>query len=340
VTHNPLYRIAALFGLVLTVAACQTTSPAAPATPTPATKDKLVVGYVALNATQLPSWVAKERGIFDKNGLDVELQYVQGGSSPTSALLAGQMQVLVAAEQPLQASLQGGGLVYIAAPTSTIFFALYTTPDITDAASLKGKRIGITQAGSATDTAARLALRSLNLDPGKDVSLLNIGSAPNILAALQNGALDGGMLSSPTNIQARNLGMRELVNVAKLDDPFPSGWAATSKSYVADHRDTVRRYVQSIAEAVAFEIRSPDETRAILAKYVNIDDPAVAREAYDEVVPYLKKDPIPDTKAVQGALDELSAATPEAKTADPASFVDQSFAQDLQSSGFIDGLYK
>jgi ABC-type nitrate/sulfonate/bicarbonate transport system substrate-binding protein len=102
----------------------------------------------------------------------------------------------------------------------------------------------------------------------------------------------------------------------------------------------VRRYVQSIAEAVAFEIRSPEETRAILATYVKIDDPAVSREAYEEVVPYLKKNPIPDTKAVQGALDELSAATPEAKTADPAAFVDQSFTQDLQSSGFIDGLYK
>jgi NitT/TauT family transport system substrate-binding protein len=295
---------------------------------------------VALNATQLPSWVAKERGIFDKNGLDVELQYIQSGSSPTAALVSGQIQVLVAAEQVIQASLQGGDLVYIAAPTSTIFFALYTTPDIADAAGLKGKRIGITQTGTATETAAKMALRSLNLEPARDVTLINIGSAPNILAALQNGALDGGVLSSPTTIQARKSGLRELVNVAKLDDPFPSGWAATSRKYLADHRDAIRRYVQSIAEAVAFEIRNPAETRTILAKYVDIDDPAIAAESYDEVVPYLKKNPVPDTKAVKGALDELSAATPSARTADPASFVDQSFTQELQASGFIDGLYR
>jgi ABC-type nitrate/sulfonate/bicarbonate transport system substrate-binding protein len=336
-----LARLSAPFWLVLVLAACQASPSRAPATPTPAaTREKLVVGYVALNATQLPSWVAKDRGIFDKNGLDVELQYVQSGSSPVAALLAGQLHVLVAGEQALQATLQGGDLLYIAAPTSTIFFALYTTPDITDAASLKGKRIGITQIGSATHTAAKMALRSLGLAADKDVTLLNIGSAPNILAALQNGAIDGGMLSSPTSIQARNLGLRELVNVAKLDDPFPSGWAAASRSYLANHRDAIRRYVQSIAEAVAFEIRNPEETQSILAKYVSIENPAVAKEAYDEVVPYLKKNPIPETKAIKGALDELSGANPNATTADPATFVDQSFAQELQASGFIDGLYR
>ncbi len=334
-------RLSALVVLVLALAGCQAGSSSAPATPSPSvSKDKLVVGYLALNATQLPAWVAKERGIFDKNGLDVELQYIQGGSSPTAALLAGQVQVLVAAEQVLQASLQGGDLQYIAAPTSTIFFALYTTPDITDAASLKGKKIGITQVGSATHTAAKMALRSLNLDPDKDVTLLNIGSAPNILAALQNSAVDGGILSSPTNILARKAGLRELVNVAKLDDPFPSAWAATSRSYITAHRDAIRRYVQSIAEAVAFEIRSPEETQGILAKYVNIDDPAVAKESYDEVVPYLNKNPTPDTKAVKAALDGLSADNPSASGADPATFVDLSFTQELQASGFIDGLYK
>src|SRR5947207_8738869 len=126
--------------LTLLLAACQgnnqpaATSSSGGANSAPAKSsggtEKLVVGYVALNATQLPSWVAKEQGIFAKNGLDVDLQYIPSGSSPTAALLSGQMQVLVAAEQPIQATLNGGDLVYIAAPTSTIFFSLYTKPDI------------------------------------------------------------------------------------------------------------------------------------------------------------------------------------------------------------------
>src|SRR5439155_24363488 len=102
-------------------------------------------------------------------------------------------------------------------------------PDIADAAGLKGKKVGITGVGAATETAARMALRSLHMDPVADVTMANLGTAQNILAALQSGAVDAGVLSSPTNLQARAPGMRELVNVAKLDNPFPSAWAAASR---------------------------------------------------------------------------------------------------------------
>jgi ABC-type nitrate/sulfonate/bicarbonate transport system substrate-binding protein len=72
---------------------------------------KLVLGYVALNATQVPAWVAKDEGIFDRNGLDVDLRYLPTNTSPTAAVLSGEVQVLVAAEQPIQADLSGADLV-------------------------------------------------------------------------------------------------------------------------------------------------------------------------------------------------------------------------------------
>ena len=337
-----LPRVVVWLLLSLVLAACQSSSSA----PTPASsggggenKDKLTVAYIALNATQMPSWVAKEQGIFDKNGLDVDLQYISSGQSPTAALISGQAQVMVLGEQAIQADIQGADIVYVAAPTSTIFFSLYTRPDITNAEQLRGKKLGITQAGSSSDTASKMALRSLGLEPGKDVSVLNLGSAPNILAALQSGGVDAGMMSSPTNLQARAAGFRELVNVAKLDDPFPSGWAATTRKYLAEHEDVIRRYVRSIAEAVAFEINNPEPSKQILAKYVQISDPNIASESFQEVVPYLKKNPAPDAKAVKAGLDELANSAPQAASADPASFIDTRFTDELESSGFIKSLY-
>jgi NitT/TauT family transport system substrate-binding protein len=329
--------VACLAGLAALVSACQ---PAA--APPPTTQDapqKLVVGYVALNATQLPAWVAKEQGIFEKNGIDVDLQYLPTSTSPTAAVLAGEIQVTIAAEQPIQASLNGADLVYIAAPTSTIFFALYTRPEISDAAALKGRKIGITGVGAATETAAKMALRSLHLDPAADVTMINLGSAQNILAALQSGAVDGGVLSSPTNLQARALGMRELVNVAKLNNPFPSAWAAASRKYISDHPDAIHRFVKSMAEAIAFELNNPEATQQVLARYIKIDDPAIARAAYEEVAPYLKKNPAPDPQAVRTALTELSSSMAQAQSADPASFIDSRFADELDASGFIKSLY-
>ena len=300
---------------------------------------KLVVGYVALNATQMPAWVAKDEGIFDRNGLDVDLRYLPTNTSPTAAVLSGEVQVLVAAEQPIQADLSGADLVYVAAPTETIFYSVYTRPEIVDGAGLKGKKIGITGAGAATETAARMALRNLRLDPERDITLSSMGTAQNILAGLQNGAIDAGVLSTPTTLQAQSLGMRELVNVARLNDPFPSAWSAASRAYVAAHQDTFARYVKSIAQAVAAEVADPNQTQQILGKYIQITDPAIVRASYAEVVPYLRHNVRPDVQAVRTALDELAASVPQAASADPASFIDSSFADQLESSGLIRELY-
>jgi len=169
---------------------------------------------------------------------------------------------------------------------------------------------------------------------------LNVGSAPNILAALQNGSIDAGVLSSPTDLQARAAGMRLMVDVAKVGDPFPSGWAAASKQYTTNHQATIQAYVDCIAEAVAFEIQNPEQTQQILSMYTKTDDPGISKEAYEQVVPYLNKNPKPDPKAVQTALEELSATVPQAKSATPAQFIDSTFTDQLESSGFIKSLYR
>jgi NitT/TauT family transport system substrate-binding protein len=290
---------------------------------------KLVVGYVALNATQVPAWVAKDEGIFEKNGLDVDLRYLPINSSPIAGVLSGEVQILVAAEQPIQATLNGADLVYVAAPFTTIFYSLYSRPEIADAAGLKGKTLGITGPGAATDTAARMALRTLQLDPNRDVTMTSLQTAQNILAGLQSGGIDAGMLSTPTSLQAQALGMHELVNVAQLNQPFPSAWAAASRQYITAHPDAIRRYVKSIVEAIAFEIDSPTPTQQVLARYIQIDDPAIVRASYEEVLPYIKRNPAPDPQAVKAALDGLSGTMPQAASADPASFIDARFTDEL-----------
>jgi len=244
-------------------------------------------------------------------------------------VLSGEVQVLVAAEQPIQATLNGADLVYVVAPFSTIFYSLYTRPEIVDASGLKGKTLGITGPGAATDTAARMALRNLQLDPSRDVTMTSLQTAQNILAALQTGGIDAGMLSNPTTLQAQALGMRELVNVAHLNQPFPSAWAAASRKYITAHPDTIRRYVKSIVEAIAFELDNPAPTQQVLAKYIQIDDADIARASYEEVLPYLKRNPAPDAQAVRAALDGLSGTMPQAASADPASFIDSRFTNEL-----------
>jgi NitT/TauT family transport system substrate-binding protein len=284
--------------------------------------------------------VAKEKGFFDQNGLDVELISIANGQLGTAAILASQVQFLQIAIEPIQVDLTGGAdLVYIVAPQTVLTFKIFAAPTLTDAQQLKGGRVGITAIGSVTLTAAKMGLRSLGLDPEKDVQLVALNSIPNVLVGLKTGAVHAGVLSSPTTIQAREAGMRELVDVSKLGK-FLTAWQATTRKYADANPDVIRRYTKSVLQAIAFEIQEPVETQRILGQYLKITDQAQLKEGYDELVPILRRVPTPDLETIKNVLDEFASSVPQAKGADPAQFIDSRWVQELEASGFIASLYK
>ncbi len=321
--------------LVLVVACGPGAAPAATQRPLTA----ISVGYASVSATQGVAWVAKERGIFQKHGLDVTLQSIAGGSSPTSALLSGQIQALQISVEAISASLEGADIVYVAAPVSAPLFWFVTTPDIPDAAQLKGKKVAMTTVGSATYFADVISLRKLGLDPAKDVSLTSVNNVPAILAAMQSGQVHAGALSMPTYSRAKKLGMKTLLNVADLGFRYPSSWLAVRKSYADSHPEEVKALVESIAEGIAFELQQPADTMRIFGQYTQTTDADLLKETYDTLVPYLNRVPTPKAEQAAAALELLADTTPKAKGADPSKFVDTRFVDELQKSGFIDKLY-
>ncbi len=336
---RPVVLFFVLLGSLL-ASACGGTSPGASPTESPRKLTAMTVGYAAVSATQASAWVAKEKRIFDKNGLDVTLTSIPGGSSPTSALISGQIQALQISVEAISASLEGADLVYVAAPVSTPLFWFVSVPSITDASQLRGKKIAATGLGTASYFAAVIALQHFGLDPAKDVSFVTSNSVPNMFTALQTGGVQAAALSMPTYTQAKKAGMRLLANVADLGVHYPSSWLAVKKSYLSGHRDEVAALVRSITEAIAFELQQPQETMQIIGKYSQIRDPDLLTETYQTLVPYLNKVPRPEADTISQALKLMAPQTPKASTADAKQFVDPSFVEKLQKEGFIDKLYK
>lgn len=338
--------MAATLGLLLLVA-CVPASPAAAPTsattlaptsvPVPAAAaaaDHLSIAYAAISAAHLPMWVAKEEGFFDQNGLSVEMSSIAGGSSPTAALLSGQIQFLQISVEAMQAALNGADLVYIVAPSEVVNFSMFSIPAIKSGADLKGKKIGVTGVGTATYTAAKLALKSFGLS-ANDVQFVSVNSVPGILAGLQSGAVDAGVISVPTTLQARKAGLNELVNVADLNIPFPNAWETASRSYLQAHPDIANRFTRAIVQALGFMKKNPSGTQEVLGKYANITDPTVLNESYQSIAKYLLADPTPSLTAVKNALDDLVATVPAAASADPNQFVDTAYVNALKQSGFV-----
>ncbi len=332
-------RLLLLLGTLLATG-CGPAAPAGSSTQPSPTRAVLTVAYASVSATQAAAWVAKDKGIFARNGLDVTLISIAGGSSPTSALLSGNIQALQISVEAISAALEGADIVYVAAPVSSPLFWFVSVPSITDASQLRNKKIAATGIGTASYFAAVIALQHFGLDPGRDVSFVSVGSVPGQLAALESGAVQAAALSLPTYARAKKAGMRTLVNVADLGVRYPSSWLAVKKSYVKAHRSEVAALVKSISEAVAFELQQPEETTQIIGKYSQLTDQQLLAETYQALAPYLNRVPRPEPSQVSQALKLLAAQSAKAATADPAQFVDPSFVDKLVKDGFIDRLYR
>src|ERR1700754_4645464 len=180
---------------------------------------KVTTSYVSDSAGVLPLWLAKEAGIFARNGLDVQAVRVHA-SVGVMALMSGELQfVLASGPVVVDSALRGSNVVYIAGGMSTLDFVLVTRPEIKTAEQLKGGTVGLSAFRGANPAATRFALQKIGLGP-KDVSLLVVGGTSERIASLRLGKIHGTLFSPPQNITAQREGFNALADVAELGLPF------------------------------------------------------------------------------------------------------------------------
>ena len=120
--------------------------------------EKLRLTYSAIGGSQASVWVPYEAGIFRKHGLDVELLYVGGGGRAAQVVQSGEVPIgIFTGGAVINSNLAGGDLVMIASSMNVMTFAVMARPEIRSVEELKGKKIGISRFGSATDFGLRYA---------------------------------------------------------------------------------------------------------------------------------------------------------------------------------------
>src|SRR6516164_6366652 len=175
---------------------------------------KVTVGYSAIAAGHFPAWMAKESGIFHKNGLDVQLVYFRGGTTVMMALLSRQTPISqLGGPAIVSASLRGADTVLIAGGLVLTEWWLMARPDIKTAEKLKGGAVAISVFGGLADFLARIALKRLGLTPVKDVAMIQISGVPEQLSALETGKVQAAMLPRPENFVAQKKGFYNLAAV-------------------------------------------------------------------------------------------------------------------------------
>lgn len=302
------------------------------------TLKKIRIGYPSLSFRQSNVWVAKEYGLFNKYGLEVEPIFLRGGQMATQALVAGDPPI-VNIGTVVQASLRGYNLVLVAAVETNYDQIVFARPGITKLEQLKGKNFGISGFGSATHYASTILIKHLKFDP-KDLSLLPTGADAERLAALSTGKIDATFFSSSAAPVARKAGFNELLQIADLGVEVQGNGFATSKGYIQTNRETVKNALKGFIEAIYFIYANKKEAQKVFAKYMRTNDPAVLEDSYEGYIKMIPKKPYPTLKGIQFMLDMLAPTMPEAKNAKPEQFVDLSFLHELEKEGFFNEMAK
>jgi ABC-type nitrate/sulfonate/bicarbonate transport system substrate-binding protein len=286
-------------------------------------------------------WVTKEARLFEKHGLDVELIYIAGSSLVAQAMLAREIPISeIAIPAVIQANLAGADLVMLAGPNHKPGQKIMSKPEIKAVEALKGRKIGISRFGTSDDFLLRYALNLWHLRADRDVAMIQLGGAPEILAGLSSGTVDAGLLSSPLHLRAAKLGFSLLADLSNAGIDYQGAGVVTTRSFVRENPDTIRRYIRAYVEGLHRLKTDKSFSLKVLAKYTRIAEPEMLEETYQHyAIKVMPRIPYPTTKGIQTVLDEIGTRSPKAKTLSPSSFIDVSILNELEQSGFIKNLY-
>jgi NitT/TauT family transport system substrate-binding protein len=286
------------------------------------------IAYSSISAAMLPLFVAKDKKLFEKYGVDVELTYIRGVA--IEALIAGEVQ-FVRASPPsvVRSTLRGADLAVIANTINVPVFSLMTRAEVKRPEELKGKKLGVTGFGDSPDFVLSMILDKLGLQRGSDVTVLAIrGGMPDLMIAVSKGFVDGGMISAPSNLRGMKLGLRELIDSAELGVPYMNSPMSTRRANIKSNRDTVLRVLRAYAHAVQDTHADREGATKILARYTRVSEPEILAESYRIYGQrHLQKTINVDLEGVRQLLKHIGK---EAAGAHPGQFVDASLLQELE----------
>jgi ABC-type nitrate/sulfonate/bicarbonate transport system substrate-binding protein len=303
--------------------------------------DKVRIGYSGATVSNAMLWVTDEGKLFQKNGIDPQILYLQTTLGQT-AMIAGEIDMCVYSGSLLSsARVQGVDVVMVASFLNKPLYRLVVRPEIKTVADLKGKRLGITRFGTVTDSMSRLLVGKLGLDADKDVSYVQVGDVPVLLASLSTGRIiDGAIIQPPYYLKAVASGMRVLVNMQEMDIPVQQTGLNTTQKFIAKNPDVARRVVKSVIEGIHLMRTNPAVAKRALSKRMQIKDEKEIEDTYQLLKSFVQIKPYPTLDGFKTIFEDLAKRVPAAKNANPKDFVDTRFIDELDRSGFIDALYR
>ena len=239
----------------------------------------------------------------------------------------------------MNAVLAGSDMVILAHTMPGVVQALMVKPDIKRSEDLKGKIVGVTTFGSLTDFLVRHLAKRKGLNPDKDFALLQIGGDAERFISLKQGKIQAAALSHPAYILAQRAGFSLLWDFFKEVD-YPWSEIATTRAQIQKDRDLVMRYMRAHLEGIARFKQEPELAKKVIKRVLRLDDDSLANESWELFAKFRLAAPYPNIKGMKTSYEYVAATRPDVYKHKPEEFVDSSFVEELDKSGFIKSLYE
>jgi ABC-type nitrate/sulfonate/bicarbonate transport system substrate-binding protein len=307
-----LIRLLALAGVVL-----------APA-PLFSQTSRLIVSAPSKSLTWFPAALAKERGFYRDEGLDVDF-VIMNPRLALQAVISGDVAYTTALGSTIRAALRGIPLRVVMTICEKPHFALIAQPGITSMDKLKGKVLGISSFGASSDTMARAVLNKYKLAPGQDVKILAVGGGLNRLAALKSGAIDATLIEAPYNIMLEREGFSRMLFVGDIV-PSPIAGFGTTVERIQKQSGEIRKLVRATLRAIQFAKTNRQESVQAIAKWTGMELP-LAQGSYDMAVETWSASGVPGPEALRATMEEVQKELKLERAPDPLQAFDWSFVK-------------
>jgi NitT/TauT family transport system substrate-binding protein len=301
----------------------------------------LRIASSGLSGELLPLWIAQDRRIFNKHGLETEVITMQGGPLAVQTLLSGTVQFHAGGtSSTVDAKLRGADTTTIAVFIDSLPYTLVSSQAIKSAGQLKGKRFAVSRLGSVSDLSLRIALRNLGVNPEKEAILLGIGDQTARFSALRSGSVDATVISPPLTVTARKLGFNQIASFQDAGITWAYNSIDTTGDFAQKNRPTVLGFLRGFVEAIAYIHKNKEESIATLRRWMRLEDREALDETYDYLLRILPKKPYASEKGMQAVLDAIAIRDPIAKKYKPQDFIEMGYLRELDQSGFLDRVFK
>lgn len=307
---------------------------------TASSQERIRISYSSADASNAVYFVAQDRGFYKKYGVEADSVFIPSTPVSVTSLIAGDVKVANASGNAVASAVtSGAGLVTVACYINTLPYELVVQETIKSPEDLRGKAIGISRIGSASDMAAHILIQALGLTPVKDVPIIQVGGAAERAAAFRTGRIAG--FPAPPGIVKLAKGMAHRIMITTADFQkrfeFPYICANTTRSYLTKQRETVKRVVMALIEATHFFKTRKDETKKIIAKYGRQDNEGYLEDSYTAIAKLYERVPLVTRPGMEAQI--LEAARKPGTVMKFEDIVDESIVREVDKSGFIAKLY-